>query len=148
MPREIKSNDRNEIKLDDIVTGEEVTLFYRTPTTKERLVYDASSFEKKGGKIISLVHQTRQKFGLKILTGFKKGCLACDGKLISSDPQDPDYYAEWKNEFQNTCGDLIKFMAVVVFEGVQLAGGSEEPEPMNDEESIEEVEDAVPLPKS
>jgi hypothetical protein len=101
--------------------GDEVhTLTYRRPTNQEHAAYGASLTQRKGGKLINRVMETRLKFGLRILVGFEKGTMGFQGQLISSDPEDSDYYSDWKNLLEQAVPDIVSAIGRQAFEGTQV----------------------------
>jgi len=64
--------------------------------------------------------QTRIKFGAKLLVGFSKGTFGLNGKAIASDPQDPDYYPDWKELLVKEAPDIVADVARDAFEGTKV----------------------------
>ncbi len=128
---------RNVIEVRDAVGGVVHELYYRMPTTKERVKYRAGLFERKGDTIINKSVSQQEKFGAIILEGFKKGTFAQKGKAISSDKDDPDYYKDWKKLLQEAAPELVMIVARVAFEGAEAVHQSGGPA----EIVIEELED-------
>ena len=85
MPRDIMA-ERNVVEIYDGKCGETHEFFYRDPTVKEMEAYNAQCFTRKRNKVTNHQVATRLKFGKKVLTGFAKGTLAANGKLMASDP--------------------------------------------------------------
>ncbi|HNR12063.1 MAG TPA: hypothetical protein PKM59_01985 [Thermodesulfobacteriota bacterium] len=121
MPRGAAPNIQNELRINDSVSGDVITLFYRIPTTEERVAYQKAMFARKRNKVETHIPETRQKYGKKILTGFKEGDfykLDGDKKVFfSSDPASPNYDPDWMNLICTYAMDLLEFMALQVFEG-------------------------------
>lgn len=113
---------KNVIEIRDAVSGDVHELHYRLPTTSERAAYQASLLARKGGKIVSRVFQSRVEFAGRILTGFAKGSFACSGRLIASDPADPDYLPDWKDMLTAACPEILAVLGQVAFEGASQAG--------------------------
>lgn len=110
----------NEIRFQDNLSGSEIVLFYRMPTTEERIAYTNESFQRKGRKVISRAVETRMKFGLKILEGFREGDFeikTTDGWLpISSDSESRCFKKDWKEHIKKYASDLIEHLAIRVFD--------------------------------
>jgi hypothetical protein len=131
----------NEFNLRDPISGDVLTLYFRFPTTEERQAYMSAMFERDENKIRFKISEARQEFGLKILTGIKKGSfiLVENGrpeKQISSDPKDPDYLKNWRELVAKQGIDVVEEMAAHVFEGhrvesVQRVKGGEKFTPKN-----------------
>lgn len=87
------------------------------PTTQERIDYQNEQVTREGNTIKSKMGETRQKFGLAILTGFDDGSFENDkGKAISCDPKSKDYDAKWKDLITINAPDIIEVLAVTVFD--------------------------------
>lgn len=121
MPRITAPDIVNELKINDAISGETITLFYRLPTTDERVRYTKSSIRREGNKIKNEIAETRQKFGKTILVGIKDGDFIklVDGKeaAYSSDLQSLSYDPNWKELVCTYASDLVEFLALTVFEG-------------------------------
>lgn len=108
-----------------VVDGDEKHVFlYRRPTNKEIGAYQAALFERKGNKIIPKAAEARTKFGARILTGFEKGTLGANGKVISSDPNDPDFRADWKELLVEFVPDIVAAVGRHAFEGTAVQGSN------------------------
>jgi len=131
----ILSDEPCKVTFDDNIAGGKITVFYRLPTPEERIKYSNSQISRHGRKVESIVGDTRQKFGLKILTGITDGEFAKEkNKLISSNPESPDYDPTWKSIIAKHASDVVANLAMHAFEGALTR---EEPE----EEGEETAED-------
>lgn len=121
MPRGAAPNIQNELRINDAISGDVITLFYRIPDTEERVAYQKSLFARKRNKVRTKIPETRQEFGKKILTGFKDGDFyKLDGEkkvFFSSNPASPKYDSNWKELVGTYAIDLVEFLAQQVFEG-------------------------------
>jgi len=121
MPRITAPDAQNELRIDDAISGDVITLYYRLPTTEERTKYSRGLFTRERNKVKSTVAEARQKWGKAIMTGFKDGDFArvVDGRKVfySSDPASPDYDPKWKETICTWASDLVEFLALTVFEG-------------------------------
>lgn len=113
MPRNL-SGSQNELRLKDNLSGGEVVLYYRLPTTKERLAYSNKAMHRTGAKIVFRTSEARQEFGLAILTGFREGDFVheVDGVAAPLTTADPD----WKNKIMAGAGDMVELLAMHVFD--------------------------------
>jgi hypothetical protein len=144
MPRRL-GEEVNEMRFQDNLSGSEIVLFYRMPTTEERIAYTNESFQRKGAKMINRTTETRMKFGLKILEGFRTGDFEINvrgqWKPLSSNSHSEHYSPDWKNHVQKYASDLIEHLAIRVFDisvqpvdeeapedGGQTTGDSEAPD--------------------
>ena len=115
------SDDINELKIFDNISGSSIVMYYRDPTTEERTAYANASVRRKRNKIITKVPETRIEYAEKIMTGFREGdfTIKKDGQPqpISSEPSSPNYYPEWKNLLRKKASDLLMLLAGHVFDG-------------------------------
>jgi hypothetical protein len=116
MPRAL-NNKPCEVTFYDRISGSKITLYFGLPTTEERTTYINSMVTRVGNKIKNNTSEARQKWGLKILQGFKEGAFEKDDKVpVSSDPQSPHYDPEWKSLVKQFAADVIAMLAIHVFE--------------------------------
>lgn len=114
-------DELNEMRFQDNLSGTEIVLLYRMPTTKERVAYTNEAYQRKGRKMINRTVETRMKYGLKILGGFREGDFEKkmpDGKWgpIASDPASSDYFPGWKEHVETYASDLVEHLALRVFD--------------------------------
>jgi hypothetical protein len=106
-------------------------LYYRSPTTAERVEYSNSIVRRVGGKIVTDMASARVSGGLSICTGVRDGDFAIpasnkDGyKLISSDPKSKAYSEDWKALLEQYCADFLMLLGAKVFEGTTVADGED-----------------------
>jgi hypothetical protein len=123
VPRDLKQSDRNEMKIDDAISGCDLVLYYRLPTTQERIDFQRASFARKGKKVSNRVSEARAEFGALILTGIREGDFSAGSDetgaplLIASDPASPHYREDWKAQVIETAGDLLMLLGMQVFQG-------------------------------
>lgn len=123
MGRILGSNIRNVFSVLDPVSGREIDLYYRMPSSSERIAYESAKFDlDQKSALVSRAPEARQEYGLLILEGFKKGGFHLpqeDGSVkdISSDPADPDYIADWKDKIKEFAIDIIEVLAHRIFDG-------------------------------
>jgi hypothetical protein len=123
MPRRL-SDELNELRLRDNLSGSEIVLFYRLPSTSERAAYANDCFRRKGNKFEARMIEARQKHGAKILEGVRDGDFevpmpgaSSEYRPIASDPQSPNYAADWRELVARHAGDLLEILAAHVFDG-------------------------------
>ncbi len=123
-------------------------ILFRRPTKQEIAAYTTSLFKRKGNQIIQQVHESRIKFGLRIMLGFVKGTLSYQGKPFSSDPNDPDYRKDWKLLFEKSAPDIVMALAQTIFEGTSVNVGEpgEGPEFIDAVAALEAEESEMPDP--
>jgi hypothetical protein len=120
MPR-ILSDQPCNVTFSDNISGDKITVEYRMPTSEERIKYANSQISRHGGKITSTTGETRQKYGMRILTGIADGSFVKgDGKPLSSNPQSPDYDPAWKAIVIKYASDVISQLAMHVFENALM----------------------------
>ena len=113
----ILGNIISEAVFDDKIGGEEIVLYYRHPTTKERVDYTNQGFRRVGGELVINKGETRMDYGLRIITGFKfGGFLDENKKAFASDPGHKDYRADWKDLLMDGGSDLVDLLAARVFD--------------------------------
>jgi hypothetical protein len=130
MGRKIGQNVRNELRIHDPVSGSAVVLYYRLPTTEERIAYSSAIFERDGEKVKITPGIPRHEYGSEILLGFEEGAFEkeADGSLIqfSSDPKSSAFDPEWKVLVIKYASDLLDVLAMHVFEGARVASSQRE----------------------
>lgn len=140
MPR-ILSDDLNELRIRDNISGSDIVFYYRMPTTAERAAYSNESFRRQGRKVKVGIGETRQKYGLKILAGFREGDFElADHYKMSSDPASEFYNADWKEHIAKHAGDLVELLAIRVFDMPASVAAPDEDE--DEDEGDGEGEDA------
>lgn len=120
----ILGKEDHTLKVQDPVSGSIITLNYRRPTSEERVAYQLSAFRIEGGERRFCLGETRLKFGLEILTGFKAGdfLVAAEGEEVALDPT---RYPDWKARLAEHAPDLVSYLAQQVFEGMRVAAPEE-----------------------
>ena len=117
--------ERHILAVQDPVSGSVVTLYYRRPSSEERVAYQLSAYRLEGGERRFCLGETRVKFGLEILTGFGEGDF-----LIQEDngpaSLDPERHPDWKSRLADHAPDLVAYLALQVFEGMRLASRGEQ----------------------
>lgn len=140
--RELARSEKNTLTVLDSRSGSEIELYYRNPTPREEALYQSRLMKKKGGKIVVRSFDVRAEFGLKILTGFRAGDFGVNGEPISSDPNDQNYRDDWKKIVAEGASDIVRTLALAIFEGVRV----DSPADIELEEVVEE--EPAPLEKS
>jgi hypothetical protein len=107
------------LAIQDPVSGSVINLYYRRPTSEERVAYQLSAFRLEGGERRFCLGETRLKFGLEILTGFKAGdfIITGEGEEI---PLDPAQHPDWKERLAGEAADLVSYLGQQVFEGMRV----------------------------
>lgn len=121
--RDLKRSDRNRVEFDDTASASKLAVYYSTPTSSQVRAYRQASLKKKGNRVVFDNFDAAVKYGLEIMTGFDDGAFGIDGKPISSDPESPMYYPEWKDLLRDTAIDVILAVAAVAFDGVRAGVG-------------------------
>lgn len=135
MPRILGAKAANELRIHDNISGDEIILFHRMPTTAEREGYANESIKRHRNKTTFSIVAAREKYGSKILTGFREGDFqveGADGKLVAfaSDPASPNYREDWKDLMVQHASDLIQALAGHVFDAPAevMDGGADDAE--------------------
>lgn len=111
----VLGSKQNTLKLNDNISGSELELYYRQPSTKERQAYQAQAFPRKGSKVKVNLVATQIKFGKRIITGFEEGNFGMieDGKTVvfSADPDSKNYRKDWKDLLEKHASDILMILA-------------------------------------
>lgn len=120
MPR-ILGEDRHQMAIQDPVSGSAITLYFRRPTSEERVAYQLSVFHLEGGDRRLRLSETRLKFGLDILMGFEAGDFVIQE---NGEPEalDPERHPDWKEHLARHAPDLVSYLGQQVFEGLRVLG--------------------------
>lgn len=141
MPRRF-GEEINELKIHDNISNSDIVLYYRAPTTAERAAYTNELIRRKGRKVEFKQFETRLKYGLKILSGFREGDFEdkIDGRFapLASDPKSAHYAPDWKDRIQKNAPDIIEVFAAHIFEGPAEV----EAETLSESQDETEAEDA------
>lgn len=138
MPRRL-TDEPNELRIHDNISGSEILLFYRMPTTAERAAYANEMFRRVGRKVKISVGEARQKHGLSILTGIREGDFEARGRNgecepIASDPESGRFHPDWKEKVAAHASDLVELLAIRVFDAPAVTAAVEEPDDDEDAE--------------
>jgi hypothetical protein len=130
MGRIIGEGVKNQLILRDQFSGEPIILYYRIPTSEERIAYESAKYRRDKDKVEIKLTEARQIWGEKILEGFKDGSfkfkLAGEIKEISSDSDSPNYEAGWKDLLKKYAADTLEILAEHAFDGVRAISTQEE----------------------
>jgi hypothetical protein len=130
MPRIIGEGVKNQLILRDQFSGDPIILYYRMPTSEERIAYESAKYRRDKDKVEIKLTEARQIWGEKIIEGFKDGSfkfkLGGDIKEISSDPDSPNYDSDWKPHLKYYASDLLEALAEHVFDGLRAISTQEE----------------------
>ena len=126
-----ESRQHNELKLRDNLSGSDITLYYRMPTTSERQRYQNKSLQRHRNRVEFNQAQARLEAGLTIITGFKEGDFE---RLVDSGYQPfscregaANYYPEWRNWLAEHADDLLMLLAAQVFDvSAHVSDGEDE----------------------
>ncbi len=120
----VLGEERQALRVQDPVSGSVITLYYRRPTSEERVAYQLSAYRIEGGERRFCLGETRLKFGLEILIGFGEGDFQVreDGRDV---PLDPARHPDWRARLAEHAPDLVSYLAQQVFEGLRVAGREE-----------------------
>lgn len=132
MPRNL-GDELNELKITDNLSGGDIVLYYRTPTSEEQIAYTNQLVQRIRNKVVNRTGETRMKYGAKILEGFRDGDFIApvNGQSvpISSKEGYPNYYPGWKELVTKKAPDLIEVLAMRVFEASAQVQDDEPDEP-------------------
>ena len=112
------------MSVQDPVSGSAITLYFRRPTSEERVAYQLSVFHLEGGERRLRLSETRLKFGLEILVGFAAGDFLIQAEGGVQD-LDPEHHPDWKEHLAQHAPDLVSYLGQQVFEGLRVLGRGE-----------------------
>lgn len=120
MPRECYA-EKNVLEVQDKISGDILTLYYNMPTNTDRVSYGNALFVRKGKKVVMVKDpfSIQAKYGLRILSGIKKGDFTNHGKVYASEPSDPDYDPDWKKHVEAGASDVMAYLARHAFGSVE-----------------------------
>lgn len=126
-----ESSQHNELKIRDNLSGSDITLYYRMPTTSERQRYQNQSLQRRRNRVEFNQAQARLEAGLAIITGFREGDferVVGQGYQAFSWREGADnYFPEWKNWLAEHAGDLLMLLAAQVFDvSAHISEGEDE----------------------
>ena len=121
----ILGEQRHMLAIQDPVSGSVINLYYRRPTSEERVAYQLSAFRLEGGERRFCLGETRLKFGLEILTGFGAGDFVMHAEGEET-PLDPTRHPDWKERLACDAPDLLSYLAQQVFEGMRVVAQREQ----------------------
>jgi hypothetical protein len=123
MPR-ILGEKRQSMAIHDPVSGSVITLYFRPPTSEERVSYQLSAFHLENGERRYRLGETRLQFGAEILLGFAPGeFVVAEGDGVMD--LDPERHPDWKARLVAQAPDLVSYLGQQVFEGWRVAGRGE-----------------------
>ena len=135
MARDLSKSDNIPLRMLDSVSGTEIMLYYRTPTTEDRVGYQARRFRREGDKLINCARRAAIDAAAGVLTGIREGDFFCDGKPLASDPASANYRPDWHVLIKEMAGDLLFVMGYELFEGRT---------DLSQLESLEVVDEGIP----
>ena len=114
------NSNKNSLKLFHRLSNSELEIYYRNPTTEERVDYRMEKIQRINDEIKFNIPETRVKFGEKIITGFREGDFGFyeegNVKEISSDPSSENYREDWKTILKENASDVLETLAGAVFD--------------------------------
>ena len=123
MPR-ILGDERQVMAIQDPVSGSVITLYFRPPTSEERVAYQVAAFHLENGERRHRLGETRLKFGGEILNGFAPGDFLVT-EAGGAAPLDPGRHQDWKARLVAQAPDLVSYLGQQVFEGWRVVGRGE-----------------------
>jgi hypothetical protein len=142
-PCEVIFQDR--LSTDKDGNPSKITLYYRLPTTEDRIGYANAQIVRQGNIVKNNMGEARIKYGLKILAGFKDGDFEKDDcQPMSSDPASPHYDPEWKARIRQYASDIVILLAIYAFDASVIASDPAPPADV-DQDAKGEGRDENPL---
>lgn len=122
MARLLGDGIKNILRIKDRVSGDEIVLYYRLPTTEERMAYFTGIWSREKGQLKENIASSRIQWGEKILEGIGEDSFSqkidAEIKAISCDPESPNYLPEWKEWVLRFAPDIIEMLAREIFEAI------------------------------
>jgi hypothetical protein len=114
---------RHVLSVHFAATGEDIDLYYRPATTKERLAYTNDTVRREGKKVLMVqnTYPLQVRHGKKFVTGFPVGAFTVEGKPISSDPDAENYYPEWRELMEAACPESLALVCQRVMSAATVA---------------------------
>jgi hypothetical protein len=117
----ISSSKPNVLRLYDNISGSELEIYYRRPTSAEQAKYTNGFTRRVRNKVINCTGENRLKWGKEILAGFRDGDFGYerdDGTVVpvSARKESEHYREDWKDWFCENNADLVATLAIHVFE--------------------------------
>src|SRR4030043_513809 len=115
MGRIIGENVKNQLSLKDPFSGDPIILYYRIPTSEERIAYESAKYRREKGRFEFCLSEARLKFGEKIIEGFEEGSFlhkieGAGNHPFSSDPESPVYITSWKDLLRKYAPDVLEIL--------------------------------------
>ncbi len=132
MPRELGKIEQNKIIIFDKISGSNIEIYYRSITATDRIQYKSAVLNQltKSNNIEDAIAM-QLMWAEKIITGFRKGDFTLDGKVISSDPNDADYYQGWFSVLKETATDILLLIVDTVLGNTSYVVRTDVPFGMN-----------------
>lgn len=128
--RDLKPSNKNVLRIVDPMSASTIELYYRTPTTSERVAFETAAFTRENGSVVDRSNEAKIEAALNILTGFSAGSFGYDGRPISADPADPGYREDWKALLAETAGDILSLVGSFLFLNIRVARGGDADDPL------------------
>lgn len=120
--RDLKNSNKNELTIYDKISDTKVTLFYRTPTTKERIQYKSALINTSlKSKELEEVMKVQINWAKELLTGFSEGSFCFDDKPISAVEDNANYNPGWKEIVAEGAADILLTFVEIVLDSPNYA---------------------------
>jgi len=117
------------------IGGQKVGVFFRSPLPSEYVGYHRDKMKLNGGKVESRLTEANMKYGLKVISGVRKGDLEYreNGAWKKVDTtMMPEQ--EWKTLLEKEFFDLVDFVGARVFNPVESStAGADDDEPAGED---------------
>lgn len=112
--RDLKYSDTNSMAIIDSLTVTGIVLFYREPTTKEKIKYRSEQIQALHKREFEKMFELQIEWAEKLLTGFSADAFVYDDKPISSDPSNKNYRKDWIELLKSNASDILETFTVAV----------------------------------
>ena len=141
------SGDRCELRINDRISGTDLVMYFRQPTTRQRIGYSTESLQRKGNKVKFRQSETRLKYGKRICVGIRDGDFEIpDGNgtyvPLSSDPQSRHYKENWPDLIEQYASDLLELLAIHVFDAPAVIADADDDDADDDDDDDDDDEES------
>ena len=116
----ILNSKKNVIQFKHKPSNTDIEIYYKNPTTEDRVGYKNERIQRDGDQITFNVPETRIKYAEKIITGIREGDFGqeINGEVrpLSCNPDSEYYNDKWKDILKANAPDVLETIAVFIFD--------------------------------
>lgn len=114
-----RGTKKYQATIQDRLSESEVVFYYTPPTTSDRLEFQNNFIKRNKNQIDADLIDDQVEIGLRLITGLRDGDFERDvaGEWVplSSNPDSPHYFADWKAWLREYAPDLVEPFTVHIF---------------------------------